>query len=206
MVRDNSKDYGASAVKAIREYLQRNQTTWPKLNGECVALILQEHYESFISAQPELPFERKADTLPELGGTGRTRKEPTERDPLFDALYLSTTNGSLAEITKRSARAVGVALSEILKVTPNLTPDEIERRALCFKRAHRDWPLTPSSLCKHWSEFAINTETKRQKLDPYKTPDNWQHLFRSTFPEIEPPANWSEISVPLRTDILRKTS
>jgi hypothetical protein len=206
MVRDNSKDYGKSAVKAIREYLQRNQTTWPKLNGECVALILQEHYESFISAQPELPFERQTDSLPELGATRRTRKESAERDPLFDRLALLTGSADLAQITKSENRTIGVALAEIKKATPDVTADEIERRILCYKRAHRDWQLTPTALAKHWSEFAISPETKAQKLDPYKTPDNWRNRFNATFPGIEPPADWSEISVPLRTDILRKTS
>jgi hypothetical protein len=206
MVRNNSpQDFGQRVVTRIREHIQTKQTTWAKLRGDDVAAIVQSEFNSF-TGEPELPFAPDSSVpLPELGGTGRAGKKPAERDPLFDALYLSTTNGSLAEITKRSGRTTAVALAEIRKVTPDVTPEEIERRALCYKRAHRDWPLTPSSLCKNWSEFSLNPETIKQKLDPYQIPPNWRERFMLTFPGIEAPSEWAEISVPLRTDILRKT-
>lgn len=207
MVRNNSpQDFGDFAVSILRETIRTQNTSWSKLDGAAVSRILQSAFEQF-THQPELAFEGDASVpLPELGGAGRARKKSAERDPLFDCLVLSSSGGSLAEITKSSARTTGVALAEIRKATPTVTTEEIERRALCYKRAHRDWPLTPSALAKHWSEFAINPETNAQKLDPYKTPADWRARFNQTFPGIEAPAEWSAISVPLRTDILRKTS
>jgi hypothetical protein len=202
---NNSKEFGKEAVSFIREQLKQRDTTWQKLRGDDVAAMLQSFYEAF-TAGPELPFEdENADPFAELGGTSRARKKSPDRNPLFDALALSTGCRSLSEITKTQARAIGVALSEIVRVTPNVTPEEIERRALCYKRAHRDWALTASSLAKNWSEFSIDPETAKQKLDPYKVPPNWQERFMLAFPGIEPPAAWGEISVPLRADILKKT-
>ena len=206
MVENNSQEFGNLVVTKIREHIQQNQITWSKLTGNVVAYIVQGVYDSF-TGEPELPFEADPSvSLPELGGTRRPRKEPPERNPLFDRLALLTGCADLAQITKSENRTIGVALAEIKKATPDVTPDEIERRILCYKRAHRDWQLTPTALAKHWSEFAINPETNAQKLDPYKTPENWRYRFNQTFPGIEPPAEWSEISVPLRTDILRKTT
>lgn len=206
MVKTNLKDFGECAVDAIRNHLKQNETTWNKLNAVIVSRILQSAFEQF-THQPELAFEGDASVpLPELGGAGRARKKPAERDPLFDCLALSTGCRSLAEITKTQGRSIAVALAEILKVSPSLTCEEIERRVLCYKRLHRDWPLTANSMAKNWSEFAINPETAQQKLDPYKTPADWRSRFNQTFPGIEAPADWQSISVPLRTDILRKTS
>lgn len=204
MVKNNTKDFGEHAVACLRDYLQCKNLKWSQLSGATVAPLLQEVFDTF-TGQPELRF--AADTplpLAQPGATRRTRKDPTERNPLFDRLAILTGSKDLSELTKSERRTIGVALSEIKAATPDVTADEIERRVLCYKRNHRDWALTCGAMAKHWSEFSVSPETKNQKRDPYKTPQDWQTLFRSCFPDVEPPTEWSDLSIPLRTDILNK--
>lgn len=75
------------------------------------------------------------------------------RNPLFDALALAT-DGDPAQLTADTSRAVGVALSKIKKVTPELTDDEINRRAGNYRDHFRDAALTAPALAKHWARCA----------------------------------------------------
>jgi hypothetical protein len=49
------------------------------------------------------------------------------------------------------SRAVGVALAEIRKVTPAVTPEEIQRRARNYPTHFSDAALTAPALAKHWA-------------------------------------------------------
>lgn len=204
MVKNNIQDFGQRVVNRIREHITQKSTSWSKLTGDIVAAIVQSEFDSF-TGQPELRFAADA-PLPvaQLGATRRARKDPTERNPLFDRLAILTGSKDLDQLTRSERRTIGVALAEIKAATPDVTSDEIERRVLCYKRNHRDWSLTCGAMAKHWSEFSVSPETKSQKRDPYKTPQDWQTLFRSCFPDVDPPAEWSDLSIPLRTDILNK--
>ena len=75
---------------------------------------------------------------------------PRTRDPLFDALA-AVSGADPREMTEAAARACGVALAEIRKVAPNLTPEEIARRAANYPTHFGDAALTPSALAKHWA-------------------------------------------------------
>lgn len=71
-------------------------------------------------------------------------------DELFDALARAT-DGSPNELTRTAARSVGVALAGILKVSPDLTPQEIERRAANYLLQLPNATLTAHALEKHWA-------------------------------------------------------
>lgn len=76
--------------------------------------------------------------------------KPRPRNPLFDALA-AATDGPADKLTSATARSVGVALAEIRKVHPDLTADEIERRAANYRAHFRDAVLTAAALAKHWA-------------------------------------------------------
>lgn len=73
-----------------------------------------------------------------------------ERNPLFDALA-AATDGDADKLTTPTARAVGVALAQIRKASPDVTPEEIARRARNYRVHFRDATLTASALAKHWA-------------------------------------------------------
>lgn len=73
------------------------------------------------------------------------------RDPLFDSLA-EIEGSNPQELTRRAARTIGVALAEIRKATPGLTPEEIHRRAAIYPSVMPpDSTLTASALAKHWA-------------------------------------------------------
>lgn len=75
--------------------------------------------------------------------------KPRERNPLFDALARATGSDP-GQLTKAAARSCAVALAEIRKACPGLTPDEIQRRAANYRAHFRGAALTPPALAKHW--------------------------------------------------------
>lgn len=81
------------------------------------------------------------------------KAKPRERkpNPLFDALAELDQGANGENLTKRAARAVGVALSEIRMASPDVTPEEIRKRAGNLALHFPGCTTTASSLAKHWS-------------------------------------------------------
>jgi hypothetical protein len=76
-----------------------------------------------------------------------------KRDPLFDALA-SVDGSDPKELTESAATACGVALAQIRKATPSVTPDEIAARAKNYTAKMPQAALTPSALSRHWAAMA----------------------------------------------------
>lgn len=135
------------------------------------------------------------------------------RNPLFDALALAGGCRDLNQLTRLAAKAVGVALADIMAVTPDLTPDEIYRRRDAYKRR---WPdprnLSAMALAKHWDEFAlVSTEAKtRARLhDPYQLPvGDWFQAAAKKFgyssAEAMREKGWFEFGIDHRLAILKE--
>ena len=99
---------------------------------------------------------------------GEATKKPVSRnrDPLFDAL--AGVSGAIAtELTKSAARACGVALAEIKAVCPDLTVEEIARRAANYRTHFEGAALTPSALKTHWATCGVAySRTNYRKPEP----------------------------------------
>ena len=81
-------------------------------------------------------------------------KPSRPRNPLFDTLATCTGTKNLLAMTRPHLKAVGVALADIMAVTPDLTVEEIQHRAEAYKRRWpdpRNW--SAPALAKHWGEF-----------------------------------------------------
>jgi hypothetical protein len=78
-----------------------------------------------------------------------------KRDPLFDVLAEVEGSNPL-EMTQRGGRTIGVALAEIRKATPDVTPDEIRRRASLWPKHFPDAAFTASALAKHWARMGAS--------------------------------------------------
>jgi hypothetical protein len=77
-----------------------------------------------------------------------------DRNPLFDALA-EATDGAPSQLTADTARAVGVSLAKIVKVSPDLTPFEIARRAANYHTHFDGAALTAPALARHWARCDI---------------------------------------------------
>lgn len=73
------------------------------------------------------------------------------RNELFDSLAVACGTDPF-QITKRAARACGVALAEIRKAAPEVAAADFLPRALRYREIFPTASLTPSALCAHWAE------------------------------------------------------
>lgn len=80
----------------------------------------------------------------------KPQKRVRDRSPLLDALAACDGSDPL-QVTHSAWGAIGKALSEIKQVSPDVTPEEITRRAKNYARAMRDATISASALAKHWA-------------------------------------------------------
>lgn len=87
---------------------------------------------------------------------------PRKRDEVFDALARS--EGSAPEqLTSSAAKSVGVACAQIRKACPDVTPEEIARRAAIYPTVMpQGTTLTASALAKHWARCDRPTVRAKQ--------------------------------------------
>lgn len=129
------------------------------------------------------------------------------RNPLFDALALATGIKNLSEITRDAAKKIGIALADILEVCPDLTTEEINRRAAAYvKRYPEARNLSAGALAKHWAQFGQGAKTKAGANDVYQEPENWHAaaivLFGFDAGTALGTAGWFNIGIDYRTKIL----
>jgi hypothetical protein len=130
---------------------------------------------------------------------------PRKRNDLLDALVLACGSNP-EETTPTAFRTAAVALADIRSVCPDLTGEEIARRALAYRRKHPQWPLTPGALAKHWAAIGGGNPTEAAKRDIYVEPPNWRKHAAAVLgigEEVLLDKNWFEISPDTRTRVLR---
>ena len=76
---------------------------------------------------------------------------PCIRDPLLESLA-SLGGSDPAQVTPKAWRAIAVALDEIRTVCPDVTPDEIRRRATSYRQHMPQAMPTAHALAKHWAQ------------------------------------------------------
>ena len=133
---------------------------------------------------------------------------PRKRNALLDAL-VSACGGDPNTTTKTAFRSAATALSEIKTVCPDLTTEEINRRAEKYKREHRDWPLTCPSLAKWWSHLSENggARTHSEQLNIYAEPSGWRGVLQNMYQlsnEGIRDKHWLDLGPDTRREILKK--
>lgn len=186
----NVEEFKAAAVARLKEAKKRPDFPKdPKGSWDEVGRILGALYAEATADATKAPSGRK-------------------RNALLDALCAVCGSNPL-ELTKSSIRAAGVALADIKSVCPNVTQEEIEARAAEYRRKHRDWPLTPPALAKHWASCGGGPRTHSAKADIYCEPPNWQPTAADL---LGVPLNaftgkeWGDLGPDTRIQILRRIS
>ena len=87
------------------------------------------------------------------GKTSRNRRANRNRDPILDVL--AALDGSdLSQVTQGAWGAAAKARKDIMEVTPDVTPEEIQRRADRYRLKFPNSALTPSAVAKHWGALS----------------------------------------------------
>lgn len=127
------------------------------------------------------------------------------RDLIFDAIALACEI-DLESITRAAGGSIATAKRDILEASPNVSPEEIERRASLYGRKYRV-SITPNGLAAHWPEFGGNGARKAVAADLYTEPVNWRATLRRLYPNAQSldekcAGKWLDLSTDLRAEII----
>ncbi len=89
-------------------------------------------------------------------------EKPRARNELVDTLAEIEGSDPL-QLTRPHARALGVAVAAIRQATPDVSPDELRRRALAYRQKHPTWELTGPALAKHWASLENGADPDRRR-------------------------------------------
>jgi len=92
-----------------------------------------------------LDLEATADAAARAEKKSRT----VQRNPLLDALAV-IGGGRVEQVADWAESAV--ALKKIRTVSPDVTVEEIQRRARNYRTHFKDWVLKPNALAKYWAQ------------------------------------------------------
>jgi hypothetical protein len=85
-------------------------------------------------------------------------KLPRKRDSIMDALAMIECD-DLSQVTKPAWGKHAKARQIIMEVSPDVTPDEIKRRANNWKSHHPDCSCTSTAIASHWAKCASPKQT-----------------------------------------------
>lgn len=109
-----------------------------------------------------------------------------DRQALFAALS-AATGSQHGPMTRPEARATGVALSEIRHAMPEVTPEEVARRAALYRQHFPGASLTANALAKHWSRCG----RAPQPVNGERSPEA-ERIFQEMLDQVAPPpSEWS---------------
>lgn len=127
-------------------------------------------------------------------------KQARKRDELFDCLAKAEGSNPV-QLTKRAARTVAVAIAEIRKASPDVTPEEIARRAERYRRVMpQGSTLTASALAKHWARCGevVRLATPAPIL---QEPANWRATLKRLFPDSADDLTWATLPDSIRQQV-----
>lgn len=118
-------------------------------------------------------------------------KRVNGRDVIFDAIA-EACGIDLTCLTPREAGKIVDAKAEIMAASPNVTPEQIQKKARAYKSKYKDCACTPNALAGHWAELSTGKTTKPESPDLYAEPDAaWRGVLRA----IGHDNNWDDATV-----------
>lgn len=93
-------------------------------------------------------------------------KPAKPRNVLFDALA-EAEGSNVSELGPRGGARIAVALKEIKAASPDVTPEEIKKRAANFRASWPKMSLTANALAAHWAKFGHVLETPVERGNGY---------------------------------------
>ncbi len=107
-----------------------------------------------------------------VGGVGGTGKRTRERNPVIEAL--ACVDGSqINEITAPAWSAAGKALSQIKAVSPDVTAEEVLRRAENYRAKYRTASISALALAKHWAALSAGSASSSAMIPRELLENGW---------------------------------
>lgn len=103
-----------------------------------------------VAAEPSRPVKTRHR---EPSHTAAAPSAPRARDPLFEAVVEVCYGTDHQSITRTERSRVNRALRELREV--GATPEDVYARAVEYRARSPDYPLTPQTLTKMWTDLAI---------------------------------------------------
>ena len=98
-------------------------------------------------------FATKTSLAPAGAGVEGIFKNDPQREARFAAMA-EIENTVIADLTPAGRSALNKALADIVKASPNVTPDEITRRHKILRRMYPNASMSAMALAKHWARCA----------------------------------------------------
>lgn len=153
----SGEDPAVRIARAVIEYGKRERADRPDFRFTVA--------EMAAAIRPALAIE-----FPRAAGT----KRQGGRDLLFDAIA-NVCGVDLNGLTREYAKRIATAKRDILEASPDVTPDEVTKRAEAWRRKYPTCPLTPQALANHWPSLGETQRlTRGAKRDNYIEPEGWK--------------------------------
>ena len=126
-------------------------------------------------------------------------KPPRARDEAFEALVI-VQGANLAELTRPMRSQIKAALKIIRDVNPDVTAEEIQRRASAYSQQWPDVTRTAMALAKHWATMG----QKKEGAAPAKTIKPADFPWRLVAHEHEgwePAGDWADQTARSRSSL-----
>ena len=91
---------------------------------------------------------------------------------------LSKCDGGPEGLTKSAWSRVAKALSEIKSASPDVTPEEIDRRAANYRTHYPECACTSTALSKHWATCKEHKAQNQQTVKTEPKPIDWDAVAR----------------------------
>lgn len=116
----------------------------------------------------------------------QVRRTP-KRNIIVDSI-VEACGGNPDQTTPAAFRAAGVAVADIKSVDPDVTPDEIFKRAQRYRRKFPGIAITPTALCKYWGELGdgpVRRTAAETSRIQHTAPDGWLNWLEKNMPTDE---------------------
>ena len=145
----------AKATLAAEERWSRVKDATSNASGTPQALHKQCHPEPEPEPEPKTePGARKKHLTADKPPDGEPLKPSRKRNPVIDALAVVESGGPTG-LTGADYTRIATALKTIREATPEVTPEEIARRARNYRTHFDGAALTATALAKHWARCKI---------------------------------------------------
>ena len=168
--------YGTRFAESVGDYLRANglvnREGQPSL-GKVNASLLADLADRFEQAEIR---RGKAERSKKVG--------KAERDRLFEALAIGTGSDPKS-MTEPELRRCAVAISAIIKATPDVTPEEVSAACKKYHSVFSSASITTSAVANNWSKL-VTRESGRKAVnlvDITKAPPfDWKRAIAIRYP------------------------
>lgn len=123
------------------------------------------------------------------------------RNTLFEAFVKEMKlGGPEGEVTDAMGGSIATAVTGILKVSPDATPEEVCLRIKLYRKRHPTQDFGPMAICKNWTTLRGRAPLPSENV--YREPPNWRTVAHKISPALLE-RDWRDICISYGPQILK---